>query len=108
MNNERKSNQMLVFEERGNRSTRRKLLDAEYRTNKLNPHMKPSLGIEHWPHWWETSAAHYECVVRKSFVLSVLKRSGVLEQGIVTMFGSPNPFIMLETWNIMSLLNRMR
>ena len=31
-----KSSQMLVFEERGNRSTRRKPLGA---TNKLNPHM---------------------------------------------------------------------
>ena len=64
VNNERKSNQMLVFEERGNRSTLRKPLDAEYRTNKLKPHIKPSLGIEPGAHLWETSAAHYECVVR--------------------------------------------
>ena len=47
---------MLVFEERGNRSTRRKLLGAEYRTNKLNPHMTPDLGIEPGLHWWEMSA----------------------------------------------------
>ena len=25
-------------------------------SNKLNPHMTPSLGIELWPHWWEASA----------------------------------------------------
>ena len=37
---------MLVFEERGNQSTRRKPLGAEKRTNKLNPHMTPDLGIE--------------------------------------------------------------
>ena len=37
------ANQMLVFEERGNRITRRKPLGAEKRTNKLNPHMTPSL-----------------------------------------------------------------
>jgi len=47
---------MLVFEERGNRSTRRKPLGAEKRTNKLNPHMTPNLGIEPGPHWWEASA----------------------------------------------------
>ena len=32
---------MVVFEERGNRSTRRKPLGAEKRTNKLNPHITP-------------------------------------------------------------------
>ena len=47
---------MLVFEERGNRSTRRKPLGAEKRTNKLNPHLTPDLGIEPGPHWWEASA----------------------------------------------------
>ena len=56
MNNESKSSQMLVFEERGNRSIRRKPLGAEKRTNKLNPHMTPSPGIEPGPHWWEASA----------------------------------------------------
>ena len=35
-----------------------KPLGAEYRTNKLNPHMKPSLGIEPGPHWWEGSVLH--------------------------------------------------
>ena len=25
-------------------------------TNKLNPHVMSSLGIEPWPHWWEMSA----------------------------------------------------
>ena len=41
-----------------NRSTRRKTLGAETRTNNkpLNPHMTPSLGIEPGPHWWEASA----------------------------------------------------
>ena len=47
---------MVVFEERGNRSTRRKPLGAEKRTNKLKPHMTPDLGIEPAPHWWEASA----------------------------------------------------
>ena len=37
---------MLVFEERGNWSTRRKPLSAEQRTNKLNPHVMQSLEIE--------------------------------------------------------------
>jgi len=47
---------MLVFEERGNWSTRRKPLGAEQRTNKLNPHMTPDLEIEPGPYWWEASA----------------------------------------------------
>ena len=47
---------MLVFEERGNWSTRRKPLGAEKRTNKLNPHLTLDLGIEPGPHWWEASA----------------------------------------------------
>ena len=34
---------MLVFEERGNRSSRKKPPGAEQRTNKLNPHMTPDL-----------------------------------------------------------------
>ena len=48
--------QILVFEERGNRSCRRKPLGAEQRTNKLKPHLTPDLGIEPGPHWWEASA----------------------------------------------------
>jgi len=44
---------VLVFEKRGNRSTRRKPLGAEQRTNKLNPHVTPDLEIEPGPHWWE-------------------------------------------------------
>ena len=51
-----KSSQMLVFEKRGNRSTRRKPLGAEQRNNKLNPHMTPDLEIEPGPHWCEASA----------------------------------------------------
>ena len=31
-------------------------LRAEKRTNKLNPHMMTSLGIQPRPHWWEASA----------------------------------------------------
>ena len=46
----------VFFGERGNRSTRRKPLGAEKRTNKLNPHLTPDLGIEPGPHWWEASA----------------------------------------------------
>ena len=33
-----------------------KPLRARTRTNKLNPHMTPRLGIEPRPHWWEASA----------------------------------------------------
>ena len=36
---------MQVFEEGGNRSTRRKPLGAEQRTNKLNPHMTPVITV---------------------------------------------------------------
>jgi len=36
----------LVFEERGNRSSWRKPLGAEKRTNKLSPHLTPDLEIE--------------------------------------------------------------
>ena len=45
-----KSYKMQVFKERG------KPLGAEKRTNKLNPHMTPSLGIEPGPHWWDACA----------------------------------------------------
>jgi len=38
---------MVVFEERENRSTRRKPLGAEKRTNKLNSHIKPELNPGH-------------------------------------------------------------
>ena len=47
---------MLVFEERGNQSTRTKPLGAEKRTNKLNPHLTPEQEIEPGPHWWKASA----------------------------------------------------
>ena len=48
---------MLVFEEKGKTGVPgEKPLGAEKRTNKLNPHMTPSLGIEPGPHWWEASA----------------------------------------------------
>ena len=55
---------MLVFEETGNWSTRstpsEEPLGAELRTNKLNPHMTPSLGIE--PGEWEVLLPlHYPC-----------------------------------------------
>ena len=33
-----------------------KPLKVEKRTNKLNPHMTPSLEIEPGPHWWEVIA----------------------------------------------------
>ena len=64
---------MLVFEERGNRSTRRKPLGVEYRTNKFNPYMTPSLGIEPGPHWWEakglTTAASQHPMIKFSLDL---------------------------------------
>ena len=50
-----KSNRMLLFGERGKLKYSRRTLTKQ-RTNKLNPHMKPSLGIEPGPHWWEASA----------------------------------------------------
>ena len=33
-----------------------KLLGAEQRTNKLNPHMTAGPGIKPGTHWWEASA----------------------------------------------------
>ena len=79
---------MLVFEERGNQSARKRPLGAEQKTNKLNPHMMPDftqlttrtncghllavgllyLGIHHIPHalgcraylWvWQEEGAFY-------------------------------------------------
>ena len=48
---------MQVFEEGGETGVPRgKLLRAEKKTTKLNPHMTPSLEIEPGPHWWEASA----------------------------------------------------
>ena len=41
---------MLVFEERGNRSTRRKPLSAEQTPNKLNPRMTRQI--------WESNPGH--------------------------------------------------
>ena len=41
-----------------------KPLVAEKRTNKLNPRMRPGLGIEPGPHWWEASS-----VTTTSFLL---------------------------------------
>ena len=40
-----------------------KALRAEQRTNKLNAHMTPSLGIESGLHSWETSALTTEPVM---------------------------------------------
>ena len=50
------TSQILVFEETGNRSSRRKPLGSEQRTNKLNSHLTPDLGIEPGPQWWKASA----------------------------------------------------
>ena len=49
---------MLVFEEGGKSEIPgEKTLKARMGTNnKLNPHMKPSPGIESGPRWWEASA----------------------------------------------------
>ena len=53
-----KLNEVQVFEERGKPEyvPGGKPLRAEKRTNKLNPHVTPSVGSEPWPHWWEASA----------------------------------------------------
>ena len=52
-----KSNQMLVFEERENGSTRRKTSRSKVENQqKLNPHMTPGPGIEPGTHWWKASA----------------------------------------------------
>ena len=49
---------MHVFEERGKPEYPGENLSlrAEKRTNKLNPHMTPSLEIEPGTDWWEESA----------------------------------------------------
>ena len=50
-------NEMQVFWGEGKTGVpREKPLRAEKRTNKLNPHVTPSLEIEPGPHWWEASA----------------------------------------------------
>ena len=55
----------LFLRREENRSTRRKTLGAETRSNnKLNPHMTPSPGIDPGPHWWEAAweaNAHHPC-----------------------------------------------
>ena len=51
-----KLNQMQVLTRGDNWSTRGKPLRADKWTNKLNPHMTPSLRIEAEPHWRETNA----------------------------------------------------
>ena len=49
---------MLVFDERGKLDYLGENLSviAEYRTNKLNPHMTPGAEIEPGPHRWKASA----------------------------------------------------
>ena len=54
INNQRKSR--LVFEEGETGVPGEKPLGSEKRTNKLNPHMTPSLESNPGPHWWEASA----------------------------------------------------
>ena len=75
---------MLVFEEWENRSTRRKPLGAEQRTNKLNPHITPDLGIEPGPHWLEASAltTTTSTIQKTEFLLSVAKMAR-LPKGLI-------------------------
>ena len=48
---------MQVFEERGKlEDPGKRILRAEKRTNRLNPHKTQSLKIEPGSHWWEASA----------------------------------------------------
>ena len=50
-------NEMQVFGGEGKTELPgKKPLRAKNRTNKLNPHVTPSLGIKPWPHWREASA----------------------------------------------------
>ena len=53
---------MSFFEERGKPEPGQKPLGAEKRTNKLNPHMRTSLGIEPGPYGWG-SECYYHCVI---------------------------------------------
>ena len=54
--NQLKSNKMLVGGEGKTGEPGEKPLRAEWRNNKLSPHMTPSPGIEPGPHWWKASA----------------------------------------------------
>ena len=46
-----KSNQMLVFDERGNRSTRGETSQSRVGNQQTQPHMTLSTEIESGPHW---------------------------------------------------------
>ena len=46
-------NRRLVFEKGKTGVTRENPLEAEQKTNKLNPHVVPSLVIRPQPQWWE-------------------------------------------------------
>ena len=70
LTNQRKSNQILVFEERGKQEYLEENLSVQSREPTNSTHiMTPSLGIEPRPHWWEASALttapsrHYFLVV---------------------------------------------
>ena len=43
------------FRKGENQSTHKKLFEANYRTNKVNPHRTPNLGIKPGPHRWKMS-----------------------------------------------------
>ena len=63
---------MLVREERGKASTRKKPLGAKEKTNnKLNPHMALTPGFEPVPHWWEVSALTTMPSLAPSYLLSM-------------------------------------
>ena len=55
-------NQISVFMQRGKSKNPEKNLLGE-RTNKLNPHMTLSLGIESRPLWWKASNCSHQCTL---------------------------------------------
>ena len=76
---------MLVFEERGKPEYPEKNLSEQSReTNKLNPHMTPSAGIEPGTHWWKASALTTAPTLACSTVVAPVSAVVMASQGFMT------------------------
>ena len=63
---------MLVFEERGNQSTRRKAqYRVENRQSQPTLHRIWELSVQRGPHWWEASALTTALSLHPNFQVSV-------------------------------------
>ena len=98
---------MLVFEERGKPGVpREKPLGATTRANnKLNPHMTPSPGIEHGPHWLEASALtrplRHSCSIKmfKSETGSAADQQSIPTPGMFSWIA----YFILESANLVNV-----